>query len=129
MLKTHNRHPSDLLHEETGVDWLGTGRARACCVEMYNLLHDVGPKNLCDKITVKAPCRALRSNVHLKLTSYVPKTKLGEGNILYRGAKYWDSLNEDIQHSKSLAIFKRKLKSEKTFTTGHFTNMKNLAYI
>ena len=122
VLKTHNRHPSDLLHSETNIDWLGTARAGSCCVE-------TGPKALCDKVVQAVLNRSLRSNAEIKINTLRPRTKFGEGNMLYHGVKYWDLLNEDIQHSKSLAIFKRKLRTDNTFAIGQFTNQRNLSYI
>ena len=128
VLKTHNRCPSNSLHGESGVAWLETTRAMSCCIEIYKLVNNIGPSNLCTEINPTVSDRILRSNAKVKLNMHCPRTKLGEGNLLYQDVKYWDMLDADIQHSKSLAIFKRRLKSNNTFSSGHFTE-RNCHYL
>ncbi len=101
VLTTHNRHPSNLLHEETGISWLGTSQAIASCIEIHKFIHDSSHNKVCDKAQVAIPVRILKSNNKLKIDIRPPKTKLVERNLLFRGIKYWTNLMQTSNNRRA----------------------------
>jgi len=78
---------------------------------VYKSLHGCGPEYLSELLHVYKPIRNLRSSDQLSLV--IPKTKLsyGERAFSYAGPTVWNMLPFDVTQSKSLDIFKKKLKT------------------
>ena len=108
------------MHDRLDIDWLDSQRNYHTCVEVYKLVNDIGHVSLTTKMKANVPFRVLRSSVRIKLSKPLYKMKFCENDFMYRGTRYWESLPSDIQHSKSVDVFKRSLKCHKDLC-GHVT--------
>ncbi len=129
VLSKGNRYSTDLLHSESEVEWLGVQRAKTTCTEIYKLVNNIGPRNLCKFLEINEPCRVLRSNAKVKLSGPSAKLVATKQNFLVRGIRYWDILDAHVQTSPSLWSFKARIKKSDFFNNAHFTNYKNLMYV
>ena len=129
VLKVGNRYPTEELHTETGIEWLGVSRAKSSCVEVYKLLSNNGSNTMCNLVQRADKTRKLRSNSRVQILRHRTKTKWGEHDIIIRGIQYWDMLDDFTQGSPSLAVFKRRIKQSSVFNIPQYTNYKNVAYL
>ena len=122
VLSKGNRYSTELLHTESGIEWLGIQCAKTTCTELYKLVNNIGPRNLCKHFEVINPCRVLGSNAKVKLTGPSARLVTAKQNFLVRGTRYWDNLDPEVQSSPSLWSFKARIKKADTFNNAHFTN-------
>ncbi len=128
ILKVNNRYPTDQLHSETGIEWLGVTRAKSCCIEMFKLLHGIGPSSLTSEVKLYKPTRTLRSENEYNLVKLRCKTKFAENDGLVRGGKLWDLLDIDTKSAKTVDTFKTKIKKSDNFYLPAFTTYRNVFY-
>ncbi len=129
VLKVGNRFSSTALHADSGINWLGTSRAKSTCIEIYKIVQGNCSPNMAKIIHVVPAKRALRSNNKIQVSRLESRTKFGEGNFCHRGVKYWDMLDPEIQGSKTLGTFKRRIKKCGAFDSAMFTHFKNVHYL
>ncbi len=110
------RHPTELLHRETGIDWLDVERAKSTCIEAYKCLHDINPPAVCSLIKPYAPSRTTRLGVTNAICCPFTRTRLGETNFPCRAHHYWKILPENIRTNPSLNGFKDSIKKFVGFT-------------
>ena len=96
VLRVGNRYSTEKLHVESGMEWLGIQQAKTTCTEMYKLVWNIGPPNLCNCVTIKEPSRVLRSNAKIQLNCPVAKHVFANNNFLICGKQYWDMLNAGV---------------------------------
>ncbi len=104
-------YPTEKLHEEIKVEWLGVSQAKSSCIEMYKYLNDICPITVTQDVNLYAPNRALRSASSHTIVKCKTKTKFAEKDVGVRGARYWDLLDTDTKTSNSLNRIKNVVTS------------------
>ena len=98
-------------------DNLALKRDKHLSLLVYDTINHNVPKYLSDifsKCSEGNSCKSRLRESDLNVTmNYIPNTECYKGSFSYRGAKLWNSLSSDIKSSKSKAILKRKLSSDK----------------
>ena len=128
ILSVPNDYPSENLHIETGIEWLGVMRAKATCIETYKLLHNEGAIRTCSMISRYQPKRHLRSSDRVTVNKLRTRTIFAEGNLLVRGPRYWELLCDETRNAVSLNAFKNRIKREDCFQLPGLTHYKNIIY-
>ena len=71
-------------------------RIRLLVLEIYKIIHSIGPKYLDDMFTTKNITYSMRDN--MKLIVPKPKTvKYGKRSLQYEGSRLWNLLTNDTQ--------------------------------
>ena len=81
-------------------------------VMMYKCVHDLAPPYLCNKFSKRSDLheRHTRNRELFQIPIY--NTTIGQRTFNYRGAKIWNSLDNDIKLVPPLKSFKNKLKKD-----------------
>ena len=106
--KEGHQSSATTLHHNPKIDWLGTMRARSSCIEIYKHYKGVGPTHLCELIKIKPHTRDLRSSSKIELILPNMNTKLVENDILYRGIKLFNLLDETTKSAPNTDSFKSR---------------------
>ena len=79
----------------------------------YKSLHGLAPPYITDLLTVYKPSRSLRSSSQIQLIPprNISNVYYGERAFSTSAPKLWNTLPRDIRNAKSLAIFKKQLKT------------------
>ena len=85
VMKVGNRYSPTNLHNESGINWLGTSRAKSTCIEVYKVLNGNCSANMSKALSIATPVRTLRSNTKVKVFRGQVHSKFGEGDFCYRG--------------------------------------------
>ena len=128
-MRVGNRYSAINLHDESGIGWLGTSRAKSTCIEVFKVLHGNCSADMSKSLHIVKPVRILRSNAKINVSKRPVRTKLGEGDFCYRGPKYWDLLDGELQNSKNLNVFKKRIKTCTVFDKAAYTHYKNVHYL
>ena len=89
---------------------------------MYRILNNHAPTYLCDKFSYKKHCYNTRqSELHLDVIR--SRSDSGKRTFRFRGAQVWNSLSENLQSSKNIESFKKKLKSTRNDQYFTHTNL------
>ena len=80
-------------------------------VFVYNSLHNDCPEYLSELIVPTRPTRNLRSSTSIKFNQCKVKTNYGSRAFSNFGPEMWNTCHDDIKNSKSLNVFKKKLKT------------------
>ena len=78
---------------------------------VFKSVNGTAPMYLNDIVKPYAPTRTLRSKSSNSLEIIRTKKQFGARSFQYAGPKLWNELSENIKASKSLVVFKRKLKT------------------
>ena len=78
---------------------------------MFKSVNGTAPMYLNDIVKPYAPTRTLRSKSSNSLEIIRTKKQFGARSFQYAGPKLWNELPENIKASKSLVVFKKKLKT------------------
>ena len=81
-------------------------------VMMYKCVHDLAPLYLCNKFSKRSDLheRYTRNRELFQIPMY--NTTIGQRTFNYRGAKIWNSLDNDLKLMPSFKSFKKKLKKD-----------------
>ena len=72
---------------------------------MYKIMNDLTPHYLSKRFTKKETKYAMRNNNRLYLDR--PRTEYKKRSFCYRGAKLWNSLDENVKGATNLMTFKK----------------------
>ena len=86
---------------------------------MYKIINNDAPNYLCNRFSKKETKYNMRNNGNLYLAK--PNTDYKKRSLSYRGAKLWNSLENNIKCAMNLNSFKQKYLSVYQFA---ITNMK-----
>ncbi len=112
------RHPTELLHTKTGIDWLDVERAKVTCIETFKCLNELNPPLVNALIIPYVPTRTTRLGHSNAICCPIVRTRLGEINFTWRAHQYWSILPTDFRVISSLNAFKESIKQFDGFT--HF---------
>ena len=76
VLNVPNDYPSEALHTETNIEWLGVMRAKASCLETFKLLHNIGTDRSTSMVNQYRPNRPLRSSNKVTIEKLKTHTSL-----------------------------------------------------
>ena len=78
---------------------------------MYKTVHGMTPEYLRSRFVSRDDITSYRlRNTENKLALPQPRTNYLRKNFSYSGAKFWNSLSDDLRSAASLNDFKRKLR-------------------
>ena len=80
-------------------------RIRLLVLEIYKIIHSIGPKYLDDMFTIKNTTYNMRDN--MKLIVPKPKTvKYGKRSLKYEGSRLWNLLTNATKLAVNFKVFK-----------------------
>lgn len=109
--KDDNSTFEELLEKDKSVT-IHDRNLRRLAVEMYKIKHQLSPSPLLDCFKERSIAYDLRNERCWELPQ-VRTVQYGKESLRYRGILTWDLLPADIKNSKSLEVFKMKIKTWK----------------
>ena len=98
-----------LLLEKSGSVSIHHNNLQALAIEIYKALHNLSSPLMSELFKLKETAYNLRNGSALASTNK-KTTTYGINSISYLAPKIWDQVPKEIKDSKSLNIFKQKIK-------------------
>ena len=117
--RSHYDYVLDLLKER--LHWLRVPQRITfkCCLLVYKSLHGLAPSYIAEFCIRKATTRSrtgLCSDIRDDLVVSRTTSKFSDRSIAMVGPTAWNSLQQSIKDTKSVNIFKSKLKNSSVWT-------------
>ena len=109
--KTENLTFGQLLEKDKSVT-IHERNLQKLAIEMYKVKHNLSPAPVQEIFKQRNEVYDFRNNRYWEVPR-VQNVNFGVETLRYRGIKTWDLIPDDIKNSKSLTIFKGKIKDWK----------------
>ena len=99
---------NELLNKDKSIT-IHHKNLQVLATEMYKVKNQMAPEILHDTFKIRTPTYDLRNNSYFSIRQ-VHSVYHGTESLSFLGPKIWELVPEDIKHSESYEIFKRKIK-------------------